>query len=189
EGISLREYLRRFHPLPPANCLWIARQVAEGLAALGEKGWAHCDVKPENIQVARNGHATLCDLGLARRLTPGQKGDAALVGTPAYMAPESFTPGEARTPAADSYGLGIVLFELLAGRRPFPHTDAEELMAAHRMVRAPDPRTIRPDLPARIAQLVRSLLAKEPMRRPTGRELITALVDAEIDLFEQRRVA
>jgi serine/threonine-protein kinase len=145
-------------------------------------------VKPDNVQVAPNGHATLCDLGLASPLDRTIRAGAPLVGTPAYMPPEAFTAETPASPATDSYGLGIMLHEALAGQRPFPHDDAAELAAAHRLLRAPDPRLVRPDVPASIVRLLQRLLAKEPLRRPTGQELVDWLIDLEIDLFDLREV-
>jgi serine/threonine protein kinase len=185
-GSTLRSHLNRVGQMAIPDALWVARQVADACRALHEQGWVHCDVKPDNVHVAPNGHATLCDLGLASPLDPIRRAGALLAGTPAYMPPEAFTSGAHATAATDSYGLGIMLHESLAGQRPFPHAAAAELAAAHRLLRAPDPRLVRPDVPAPVVRLLQRLLAKEPLRRPTGQELVDWLVNLEIDLFDLR---
>jgi serine/threonine protein kinase len=189
EGVTLRDYLCRSPRPSLAQSLWVARQVAEGLCALHEQGWVHRDVKPENVQLAVSGHATLCDLGLARRMNRLIERVEMAAGSPAYMPPEAFGSSGSATAAMDCYSLGIMLYEMLLGRRPFPQQDASELIAAHRLLRPADPRHARPDIPASVAHLLRRLLAKEPLRRPTGRELIDWLVDAEIDAFDLRQAA
>ena len=185
-GTSLRDYLRKHERLPLAQAIWAARQVAEGLRAFHERGWVHCDVKPDNIYVAVNGHVTVGDLGLARTRDDCRGPQPAFAGTPAYMAPEAFCTGGILSGASDAYSLGVMLFELLTGQHPFPQTEPAELGAAHRLLKPPDPRTFQPDVPASAARLLRSLLAKEPLRRPTGQELIQSLVDLEIENFEFR---
>jgi serine/threonine protein kinase len=185
-GASLRTYLRKYERLPLAQSMWIVRQVAEALDALHEQEWIHCDVKPDNVYVAKNGHVTLGDLGLARPRTPLSPTQTMIAGTPAYMPPEAFCVGGVLSGTSDAYSLGVMLFELLTGQYPFPHTSPDELGAAHRMLKPPDPRTYRPDIPATASRLIRNLLAKEPLRRPIGQELIQSLVDLEIETFEFR---
>ena len=185
-GASLRHYLKKQERLPLAQSMWIVRQVAEALSALHEQDWVHCDVKPDNVYVAVNGHVTLGDLGLARQRSPVPAAQTVVAGTPAYMAPEAFCAGGVLSGASDSYSLGVMLFELLTGQYPFPQTEPGELGAAHRLLKPPDPRTFRPDIPAHGARLLRSMLAKEPLRRPVGMELIQALVDLEVETFEFR---
>jgi serine/threonine protein kinase len=178
--------LRKYERLPLAQSMWIGRQVAEAMWALHEKDWVHCDVKPDNIYVATNGHVTLCDLGLARQRCVASQVQTIVAGTPSYMAPEAFCAGGNLSGASDAYSLGVTLYELLTGQYPFPQTEPSELGAAHRLLKPPDPRTFRPDIPVSAARLLRSLLAKEPLRRPVGQDLIQTLVDLEIETFEQR---
>jgi serine/threonine-protein kinase len=170
--------------LAPETALWIARQAAEGLAALHEHGWVHADVKPANLRVSPQGHVTLLDLGLAHRLDEKlPRGERMARGTPTYMAPEAFSAG-ALTPAADVYGLGATLFELVAGRPPFLAPSAARLAEAHRRETPPDLASLVATSPAGLARLVRRMMAKDPLRRPrSASELVDPLIDLELSLL------
>jgi serine/threonine-protein kinase len=179
DGLSLRDVVQR-GPTRISTALHFVRQVAEALVALHEAGWLHGDVKPENVRVGPAGHATLLDLGLARQL--GSESCSAryvLATTLAYAAPESFSEGERLSGAADIYSLGIVLWELLTGQPPFV-ADPVEVVDLHRRQAPPDLRTLRPHVTAELAEIVRLMLAKEPLRRPEAPRLVRMLVEQEI---------
>jgi serine/threonine-protein kinase len=185
-GATVADLIRANQRLTAAKALWIARQAAEGLSALHQCNWLHGDVKPENVFVAVNGHVTMCDLGFARQLVDGGDRPRSLCGTPAYLAPEILSGSIPVSASSDVYALGVMLFEMLTGSRPFTHADEDELAAAHRLLPPPDPRTAVPDLSPGVCRLLRRMLAKDPLRRPTGTELIELLVDLEIDVFNER---
>ncbi len=172
--------------LSAAKALWIARQTAEGLGALHDRSWLHGDIKPDNIFVAVNGHVTVCDLGFARQVSEIQNHRELLLGTPGYLAPESLSDAIPISAASDVYALGVLLFEMVTGSRPFNHFDEAELAAAHRLLPPPDPRTRAPHLSPSVCRLLRRMLAKDPLRRPVGLELLDLLIDLEIDAFDAR---
>ncbi|HUY87493.1 MAG TPA: serine/threonine-protein kinase [Pirellulales bacterium] len=168
--------------------LWIVRQAAEALGALHAAGWMHADVKPSNLFVSPSGHATLLDLGFARRPEEGGSAiDRCVCGTVHYIAPEMVTSALRPDIRSDIYSLGVTLYELLAGRPPFDGADLASLAEQHRQAEPPELRSLVPQLPLGVSRLVHSMLAKEPLRRPqTPHELIERLAALEIATFAER---
>ena len=166
----------------PATALWIARQLAGALAALHAAGWMHGQVRPEHVIVSPQGHATLIDLAQSRRLD-SEECDAHswppsdLV----YAAPEAFPARGRLAAASDIYSLGILLFELLVGRLPFVADGRRQWAECHLRRRPLDIRDVRPAISRDIAHLVRQMLAKEPLRRPTAEQLVDRLAGLEIE--------
>src|SRR4051794_24275921 len=189
EGSTLAQIIYDRGRLNVPLALWIARQVADGLTALFETtGMIHSDVKPANILVSAAGHATLMDFGFVQ--TPAEASQWAtrpLAGTLAYIAPELITSKLAAGPLSDIYSLGVTLYEMLSGMRPWNTEDPAELAALHREARPADIREQRPELSQSIAELVHSMLAKNPLRRPaSAHELSSRLVRLEIQSFTLR---
>jgi hypothetical protein len=170
-GQDLGRHLSARRTLPPAHAVHFARQLLEGAAAVHAAGIIHRDIKPENVLVDASGDEVvlkLTDFGIARLSHgPALTRQASLLGTPEYMAPEVANSGPA-TPAADLYAIGIVLYEMLAGRTPFAGEDDHLLAVLQRQVEqlpAPIP-GIRPELWAPVEWL----LAKDPRFRPSSAE-------------------
>lgn len=189
EGMPLAQLIAEREQLPVPLALWIARQVADGLDALFDAtGMIHTDVKPANILVSTTGHATLIDFGFVQ--TPAEASQWAtrpLAGTLAYIAPEMVTSTLAAGPRSDIYSLGVTMYEMLTGRRPWDSDDPGELATLHREAKPADVRALRPNIPEPVADLVHSMLAKDPLRRPgAASELATRLVRLEIDCFALR---
>ena len=189
DGATLAQRISERGRLGVPLALWIARQVAEGLTTLFDvTGMIHTDVKPANILISPGGHATLIDFGFVQ--TPAEASHWAtrpLAGTLAYIAPEMVTSALAAGPQSDVYCLGVTLYEMLTGLRPWNTDDPAELAALHREAKPADIREQRPELPASIAELIHAMLAKDPLRRPgSARELATRLVRLEIESFTLR---
>ena len=129
---DLKSLLAREGKLDPRQALAIVSQVAAALDAAHERGLVHRDVKPSNVLVDGRGHAYLSDFGLSRRLADQAVGfDAGLsLGTPAYVAPEQIE-GKKAGGRADQYSLACVLYECLAGERPFPRSSEAAVLFAH----------------------------------------------------------
>ena len=160
-------------PLEIEQAVDIARQVASGLARAHEHKIVHRDIKPANLMITGHGEAKILDFGIAK-LT-GEAGltrTGASIGTLAYMAPEQADASEVG-PGADLWALGVVLYEMIAGRSPFARAREMETLAA---IMAVDPEPIievRPDTPPGLATLVDELLAKDPDHRPASAAVVT----------------
>jgi serine/threonine-protein kinase len=181
DGESLRARLSRDGPLPIADALEIGRQIADALQTAHDEGVIHRDVKPENILIARSGHALLADFGIARGTVGGARVETMTqlgmaIGTVAYMSPEQ-AMGEREVDArSDVYAMGCVLFEMLAGGPPFTGTNAMSVLSKHLSAAPPDVAALRPDVPPAVAQILLRALAKDPRNRPASmRELAQAM--------------
>ncbi len=181
-GETLAALLNREPRLNVLRALWIARQTAEALEALHARDFLHGDVKPSNIQIAPTGHVTLLDLSFARPMNDGSSlVDLPLLGTLNYLPPEQIGSTLRCDHRSDIYSLGVVIYEMLAGGPPFEASDLAALLQMHRQERPKHLRTVRPDVPSPLANLVRQMLSKEPLRRPQSMdEVIRALVRLEI---------
>jgi eukaryotic-like serine/threonine-protein kinase len=169
------------------HALWIARQVAEGLEALHTLGYVHGDVRPANIFVGSDGHATLIDLGCARRAHADTfLDDEPLMGSINSFAPELHL-GQAATPRSDLYSLGLAMFQMLTGRLPWRGNDVGLIAAWKTSSQSADLREFAPGVPAAVARFVRSLMSVDPLRRPaSAREVAAELVRLEIATLNQR---
>ncbi|OWK45689.1 protein kinase domain-containing protein [Fimbriiglobus ruber] len=172
-GEPLDERLRGRKPLATADVLLIGRQIAEGLAAAHAAGLIHRDIKPSNIWLERHADGTfkrvrILDFGLARSVR--EEGEhltnsGAILGTPAYMAPEQ-ARGLPVDHRADLFSLGGVLYQMATGRRAFTGTDTFAILTALATETPPSPRAIDPTLSPALSDLIVRLLAKEPASRP-----------------------
>ncbi|MGI8981351.1 MAG: serine/threonine-protein kinase [Pirellulaceae bacterium] len=164
--------------------VWVARQTATALAALHSAGWLHGDVKPENVLVSPQGHVTLIDLGLARKLGSKEcQGGEVLAGTLAYVSPESFLPAIALCGESDIYSLGVLLYELLTGQPLFEEADPTRLALLHLREAPIDVRAAALDVPPVLARLLMRMLAKDLLRRPAAAEVVRQLTRLEIELM------
>ncbi|WP_257314056.1 serine/threonine-protein kinase [Geothrix fuzhouensis] len=173
EGETLRARMDG-HPLPPHRVVEVGRELAIGLAAAHEKGILHRDLKPENIFLTKDGRVKILDFGLAKSQPPPEGGSriatqtqlsepGMAVGTLGYMSPEQVAgdPADARS---DLFSLGVTLWEMLAGARPFQGASALEVM--HAILRE-EPPALAPELkvPPGLERILQDCLAKAPEGR------------------------
>ena len=176
EGETLRALVDQ-GPVSTKRALSIAHHVADALAAAHEKGIVHRDVKPENVFLAKDGHVKLLDFGLARHqavpsgaldtrspTVPVLTESGSILGTVAYMPPEQ-ARGQAVDHRTDQFSLGVTLYEMLSGKRPFRGEDAASLVSA--ILRdEPEPlATAAPSAPVGVRLVVERCLAKDPRER------------------------
>ncbi|HEY0137870.1 MAG TPA: protein kinase, partial [Nannocystis sp.] len=178
EGEDLGQRLVR-GPLDLHDALGLVRTVAQALAVLHRCGVVHRDLKPSNIflREGRLERATLLDFGIARTIagTARLTVTGVVIGTPDYMAPEQASGQHDVGPAADIFSLGCVLHECLAGEPPFSGRHVAAVLAKILFQEAPSLRARRPDVPEAVEAALRSMLAKDPERRPAD---ATALLGA-----------
>src|SRR5262245_14003569 len=159
-------------PLPPRRAAGLVQVVAEAVQHAHDCGVIHTDLKPSNVLLDREGQPLLSDFGLAWvGCEGGEERRRAFAGTPAYMAPEQFDPDGDIGPATDVWALGVILYELLAGRRPFTAATLDELQRAVCQEEPPSPAG-----PAALEAVWRRCLVKDPAGRfASAAELAAAL--------------
>jgi serine/threonine protein kinase len=175
EGIDFEKLVERFGPQPPGRVVSLLIQMCDSLAEAHHGGLIHRDIKPRNVFLCRLGltydFVKVLDFGLvksfARTGDTGLTADAAIVGTPAFMAPEMATGRAPVDGRADIYSLGCVAYWLITGKEVFQADSMMALMLAH-AERAPVPPSAVPGvrIPASLESIVLSCLEKDPARRP-----------------------
>lgn len=168
EGATLRDYLIEQGSLSPERALSIITPVASALAAAHKLGIVHRDIKPENILVSKEGRIKIADFGLARGALLGNTMTAessVILGSVSYLSPEQVQRGVADA-RSDIYSLGIVLFEILTGQKPYQGEDPVQVAIKHVNERVPAPSILKPGLSVEIDQLVLSATDIDPDKRP-----------------------
>lgn len=173
DGEDLSTLLGRIGRLPKAKALEVAHELCAGLAAAHAKEVIHRDLKPANVMIDGRGHARITDFGLAVGAEENTGGEVA--GTPAYMAPELFD-GQPATVQSDLYALGLVLYELHTGRRPWEGKSLSDWRRSHTREDAPSPSSRAADMDPAVDRLILRCLEKNPASRPrTAMQVAAAL--------------
>lgn len=182
QGESLSNRLAKESSVPILDVCRIARETAEGLAAAHNKGLMHRDIKPENIWLeSSRDRVKIVDFGLARA-----DGDEAnltetgtVVGTPSYLSPEQ-TRGMQGDERSDLFSLGVVIYQVLTGVRPFHRSSTLAILRAIDSDTPPPPSDLRDDIPPALSALVMKLLEKDPQQRfQTARDVVLAIKSIE----------
>ena len=166
DGEDLASLLARIGRLPTAKADELAAGMCAGLAAAHRKNLLHRDLKPANIMIDGRGLPRLMDFGLAAS-AGGVASDEVRQGTPAYMAPEQLA-GKEVTVRSDLYALGLILYELYTGKRPFEASSVDRLLALRERNAAPEPSTLCPDLDVSTEMIILECLSPDPERRPAS---------------------
>jgi serine/threonine-protein kinase len=185
-GSNAAATIKAYGRLSVMQVLWIARQIAEGLAAMHTLGYVHGDVRTANICIGPDGHATLLDLSCASRVGGDDGlGDRPLIGSIESLAPEQHA-GQLATPRSDLYGLGLAMYHMLAGRLPWRSSDAGVIAAWKMSSQNVDVREYAPAVPGAVSRFIRQLMAVEPLRRAgSAHEVAEELVRLEIATLPQ----
>jgi serine/threonine protein kinase len=168
EGIDLRQYLNKYGKVPIQEAVKTIVQVCRALDYAHTKGITHRDIKPENIMLPEpkgKGRVVLMDFGVAHQaylVTVGTR--STYLGTPHYMSPDQLSD-EGIDNRSDIYSLGVVLFEMLTGRRPFDETDPLKLILQHKETPPPIPSSLNSKISPELNTLILKMLAKKPEDR------------------------
>ncbi|MEU7589418.1 serine/threonine-protein kinase [Micromonospora sp. NPDC049230] len=176
DGTSLASRLGRESQLPWREAVTIGAEVSSALTTAHARGVVHRDVTPGNVMLTSTG-VKVVDFGISALVGESEKGpDGALLGTPAYLAPERLDNGQV-SPATDVYAVGLLLYRMLTGRLPWQATTTTQMLRAH-MYTDPEPMPTVAGLPDEVTELVGRCLAKRPADRPASAELTRILSDA-----------
>jgi predicted ATPase/tRNA A-37 threonylcarbamoyl transferase component Bud32 len=200
DGVTLRATMARENTL--AAVVDVGRQVAKALAAAHAAGIIHRDIKPENVMMRGDGYAKVLDFGLARVHESGtitethsstESNPLALIGTMAYMSPEHARGAPAGAPA-DVFALGVTLYEMLAGRRPWVAPTMPAVLAAILLEDAVPLSRLNPSVPPAVEKLVHRMIAKDPALRPSASEVEQAFAalaagDSQTSPFQSPAIA
>lgn len=165
-GYTLAQYLEKTPQAPLRVALGIGRQICRGLEAAHEQGIIHRDIKPQNVLIDQKGEVKLMDFGIARmtEAADGMTAAGLIVGTPHYMSPEQ-VQGKTLDPRSDVYSMGVLLYELTTGQRPFDAPALTAVLTAHMMETAKPPSSLRPDIAPQLESAIMRCLAKDPQQR------------------------
>jgi serine/threonine-protein kinase len=163
-------------PMTVPHVLRVCAEVATALADAHEQDIVHRDVKPANVMMTAKGAAKVVDFGVAAVIGDLGEQDAVLFGTPAYVAPERLEGGPVVT-GTDVYGLGVLMYRMLAGYMPWPAETTTQMLIAHMYVE-PDPLPPLTGLPADVIEVCQACLQKEPEDRPAAAEVAAVLTAA-----------
>ncbi len=185
DGAPLADLVSRGGPMPLGGMARLMAEVLDALGAAHAKGIVHRDLKPDNIFVTPAGRPKILDFGIAK-LRPELGGSAtqtgSLLGTPHYMSPEQAL-GKGVDLRTDIYAIGVILFECATGHRPFVGDSLFDLLRKHIDEPPPPPRSVRPDMPPALEQVILYALAKDPAQRyQTCSDLAGALMQATAGL-------
>ena len=190
EGSTLRDYLNEKGSLTVEQTFQLITPVLSALSAAHRIGIIHRDIKPENILISKDGRIKVADFGLARNITMGQTMTAessVVLGSVSYLSPEQVQRGVADA-RSDIYAVGIVLFEMLTGSKPYSGETPIQIAYRHVNDRIPDIQTIKSEIPTSIAELVYEATAPNPDQRPkNAEELLNKLREIQAQIDPKRR--
>ena len=190
DGSTLRDFLNENGSLTVEQTLQIMNPVVSALAAAHKIGIIHRDIKPENILISKDGRIKVADFGLARNTSMGQTMTAessVVLGSVSYLSPEQVQRGVADS-RSDIYAVGIVIFEMLVGKKPYDGETPIQIAYRHVNDRIPNIQTLKPEVPQVVSDLLFSITAPNPDQRPKdAEELLNQIRDIQAKIDPKRR--
>ncbi|MCG3205973.1 MAG: Serine/threonine-protein kinase PknD [Elusimicrobia bacterium] len=165
DGTDLKSYCEKSNLFPMEKAIDLVIKVAEGLDYAHKQGVVHRDIKPANIMLLKDGTLRITDFGIARIQASSKTATGAMLGTPAYMSPEQVNNNKQVDGRADIFSLGVTLFELLTGEKPFQADSIAALLYRIANVDHTNPREFNPNLPPSIVPIINKALQKDPAKR------------------------
>jgi len=184
-GTDLKTLIKQKERFSVTEALELMIQACGGVGYAHRAGLVHCDIKPHNMLVTPEGRLKVTDFGIARALatiSPDERSEV-VWGSPHYFSPEQAS-GMPPSPASDVYSLGVILYEMLAGRMPFIASDSAELARMHREDLPVAPRYYNTSIPARLEEIILKVLSKEPSARYRTADQLGRLL---MGLYESER--
>ena len=172
DGEDLASLLLRIGRLPGDKAVETARKLCAGLTAAHDRGVIHRDLKPQNIMINKRGEVVIMDFGLAA-ISDQLSGAEVRNGTPAYMAPEQLK-GSGVTARSDIYALGLVLYELFTGKKPYDARNVQQLIDLQDSVNLASMTSVAPDIDPGVEKVIRRCLDPDPAKRPAGALAVAA---------------
>ena len=180
EGGTLAS-LMRSQQLSVERAVEIMRQVLSALAFAHESGILHRDIKPSNILMDQNGQAKVSDFGIATILDSASERDltitSGVIGTPAYLSPERAEGSKEITPASDLFSVGVILYEILTGQKPFAGESPLAVLLAAKSGKFQAPEELNPEIPPYVSQVIKRALSPAPQERYSSAAQMAAALD------------
>jgi len=177
DGSDLKDWIVKKNFSPEVSRFNLIKQASSGLAYAHHQGIVHCDIKPQNMLVSDAGSLKISDFGISRALETISRTEKhnEVWGSPFYISPEQGS-GKPPSPASDVYSLGVIMYEVFAGKLPFLDDDTLVLIEKHQSEMLVPPRTINPAIPEYLERIITKTLEKDPDKRfANGSELYDAL--------------
>ena len=180
DGVTLLRYMEKRGVLPWNEALHFARQIARALSHAHSRGIVHRDIKPHNIMLLRDGTVKVADFGIAALESEVQETNGEAVGSIHYIAPEQ-ARGELPDPRSDVYSLGVVMFEMFTGRKPYLGDSIREIAVKHMNADPPSMTALNPDLPPELERITRKAMCADISKRYQSADELVRDIDAFLE--------
>jgi len=177
DGCSLSEYLDHHGPIKPSQVMALFSEIGKGLAAAHDRGIVHRDIKPANILLGSDHSVKIADFGISQLLTSLENKKEKVAGTPGFLSPEVLK-GETFTIKADLFALGVTMYRALTDTYPFAGGSIKSILQNTISFEPEPPRSLDPNIPQPLSDLVISLLAKNPDARPSNAKTLVYGLEA-----------